>query len=112
VGGQRVHFLATLTPVTRHHRKKIAHLKGSAEASVVHSIVWPCILSFLRHSNSDRLSLFMRKSRKILLSDQEVEGSLDQDVDDYEDSRIELQAIGLNLVGRHSFCSAHLRLYI
>jgi hypothetical protein len=54
----------------------------------------------------------MRKSRKILLSDQEVEGSLDQDVDDYEDSRIELQAIGLNLVGRHSFCSAHLRLYI
>jgi hypothetical protein len=70
------------------------------------------ILSFLRHSNSDRLSLFMRKSRKILLSDQEVEGSLDQDVDDYEDSRIELQAIGLNLVGRHSFCSAHLRLYI
>jgi predicted DNA binding CopG/RHH family protein len=45
----------------------------------------------------------MRKSRKILLSDQEVEGSLDQDVDDYEDSRIELQAIGLNLVSRLCF---------
>jgi hypothetical protein len=40
----------------------------------------------------------MRTGRKILLSKQEVDGSLDQDIDDYEDSRIELQAIGLNLV--------------
>lgn len=43
----------------------------------------------------------MKSRKKILLSDREFEGSLDQDIDDYEDSRIELQAIGLNLVIFH-----------
>ena len=36
--------------------------------------------------------------KTILLSNEEIEENLDQDIDDYEDSRIELQAIGLNLV--------------
>lgn len=36
--------------------------------------------------------------KKILLSNEEIDGNLDQDIDDYEDSRIELQTIGLNLV--------------
>jgi hypothetical protein len=60
--------------------------------------LWLLCFRLLCCLESQILMSSSKGGKRILLSEEEGDRNLDYDIDDYEDSRIELRSIGLNLV--------------